>query len=257
MEVQEFQKKLSEICAFAAEKGNVLSAVEIRDFFAGMNLDTDQMLKVLQYLKVQGIAIEGMDVPQNTAKGDADTNGAASENTVRKQIPLTSEEQAYLKEYKASLNGVEFGETVISELFARMQEGNQEAKDTLTGYYLRVVADMAVEYNCEEIFLGDLIQEGTVGLLTALENPVTDNRNDEWLRGEIKHALTAAVEEQTQRKFEDDCLVAKVENLEAAIKDLTDDEDGTKSEFSVGELAIILDMDVEEIKGVLRLTGEE
>lgn len=252
MEVQEFQKKLSEMCAFAAEKGNVLNAGDIRDFFAGMNLDTDQMLKVLQYLKVQGIAIEGMEVSQSTKKEDE-----TAENTAKKQIPLTQEEQAYLKEYKASLKGVEFGEAALSEMFACMQEGSQEAKDTLTGYYLRVAADMAVEYNCEEMFLADLIQEGTVGLLSALEMPEPAKKDDAWLCGEIRKALIAAIEEQTQRKFEDDCLVAKVENLEAAIKDLTDDEDGTRSDFSVGELAIILDMDVEEIKDVLRLTGEE
>lgn len=66
-----------------------------------------------------------------------------------------------------------------------------------------------------------------------------------------------AIEEQTQRKFEDDYLVAKVEKLEAAVRELTEDEDDENSKFSVEELAIILDMDEEEIRDVLRLTGDD
>ena len=65
------------------------------------------------------------------------------------------------------------------------------------------------------------------------------------------------VREQTQKKFEDDYLVAKVEKLEAAVRELTEDDEDEKSKFSVEELAIILDMDVEEIRDVLRLTGDD
>ena len=59
------------------------------------------------------------------------------------------------------------------------------------------------------------------------------------------------------RKFEDDYLVAKVEKLEAAVRELTEDEEDESSKFSVEELAIILDMDEEEIRDVLRLTGDD
>ena len=54
-----------------------------------------------------------------------------------------------------------------------------------------------------------------------------------------------------------DYLVAKVEKLEAAVRELTEDEEDESSKFSVEELAIILDMDEEEIRDVLRLTGDD
>ena len=57
--------------------------------------------------------------------------------------------------------------------------------------------------------------------------------------------------------IEDDYLVAKVEKLEAAVRELTEDEEDESSKFSVEELAIILDMDEEEIRDVLRLTGDD
>ena len=60
---------------------------------------------------------------------------------------------------------------------------------------------------------------------------------------------------RTQQKFRDDYLVSKVENLESAVKELTDDDDTTK--FTIDELAVILDMNVDEIRDVLRLTGDD
>ena len=73
----------------------------------------------------------------------------------------------------------------------------------------------------------------------------------------MRNGCLDAIEEQTQRKFEDDYLVAKVEKLEAAVRELTEDEEDESSKFSVEELAIILDMDEEEIRDVLRLTGDD
>ena len=67
--------------------------------------------------------------------------------------------------------------------------------------------------------------------------------------------IIAAIEEQTQQKFQDDCLVTKVEKLESAVKDLTDD-DG-ENRFTIDELAVILDMNVDEIRDVLRITGDD
>ena len=66
-----------------------------------------------------------------------------------------------------------------------------------------------------------------------------------------------ACREQNQRKFEDDSLVARVEKLESAVRELSEDEEDGESAFSIGELAVILDMDVEEIRDTLRLTGDD
>ena len=81
-------------------------------------------------------------------------------------------------------------------------------------------------------------------LLTALSDPETERKDDAWLRLQLRKGIIAAIEEQTQKKFQDDCLVAKVEKLENAVKELTDD-DG-ENRFTIDELAVILDMNVDE-----------
>ena len=92
-------------------------------------------------------------------------------------------------------------------------------------------------------------------LLTALSDPETERKDDAWLRLQLRKGIIAAIEEQTQQKFQDDCLVTKVEKLESAVKDLADD-DG-ENRFTIDELAVILDMNVDEIRDILRLTGDD
>ena len=132
--------------------------------------------------------------------------------------PLTSEEEAYLKDYLAEVsNGKEVSPEMLHTLFENLADGDAIAEAALTSIYLPVAANMAADMNCTEIQLADLIQEANVVLLTA--------------------------------------LVTKVEKLESAVKDLTDD-DG-ENRFTIDELAVILDMNVDEIRDILRLTGDD
>ena len=55
-------------------------------------------------------------------------------------------------------------------------------------------------------------------LLTALSDPETERKDDAWLRLQLRKGIIAAIEEQTQQKFQDDCLVTKVEKLESAVR---------------------------------------
>ena len=168
---------------------------------------------------------------------------------------LTAEEEAYLKEYLEGLEEQEQGERSAEELFELLSKGDALAQAELSQKYLHAAAEMAVEMNCEEIFIADLIQEANISLLMALGEEEPEEKDEKWLLGRIRCGIRHAIEEQTQRKFEDDYLVAKVEKLEAAVRELTEDEEDESSKFSVEELAIILDMDEEEIRDVLRLTG--
>ena len=53
MDVIQFQEKLRNICELGKQNGNMLTHEQIREHFASTDLETSQMLKVLQYLKLQ------------------------------------------------------------------------------------------------------------------------------------------------------------------------------------------------------------
>ena len=251
MDVVQFQEKLRNICELGKQNGNMLTHEQIREHFASTDLETSQMLKVLQYLKLQGIMIEGDTAPVETEEvGETELESKGT------STPLTSEEEAYLKDYLAEVsNGKEVSPEMLHTLFENLADGDAIAEAALTSIYLPVAANMAADMNCTEIQLADLIQEANVVLLTALSDPETERKDDAWLRLQLRKGIIAAIEEQTQQKFQDDCLVTKVEKLESAVKDLTDD-DG-ENRFTIDELAVILDMNVDEIRDILRLTGDD
>ena len=249
MDIEKFQEKLAEICEIGEKNGKVLKPEQIKACFGELDLDKSQLIKILQYLKLKGISIEG-------AEGFV-ASSQAGEEEKEKKVPLTPEEEAYLKEYLEGLDEQEQSERSPEELFKLLSQGDVMAQAELSQRYLRTAAEMAVEMNCEEIFLEDLVQEANISLLMALGEEEPAQKDETWLLGRIRAGIRHAIEEQTQRKFEDDYLVAKVEKLEAAVRELTEDEDEESSKFSVEELAIILDMDEEEIRDVLRLTGDD
>lgn len=247
MEIAEFKKKLEEICALAAKNNKVISAKKLRETLQGIDLDKGQLVRLLQYLTQQGITVEGADI-------DAKGTGAETAEDERKAVPLTPEEKEYLKQYKQDLETFVPNGKTTTELFAQLLEGNEEAKAELAERYFIRTAELAAELNCEEIFLADLIQEANVSLLSALDRGKKILLDEERLFDLIREGIGNTIRQQEQMKFQDECLVAKVQKLESAVRELSEDDGETK--FTVNELAIILDMNVEEIQDILRLTGD-
>ena len=235
MNVQEFQNKLKEVQEIARQHGNALNAAEIRQVFEECDLDKSQLLGVLKYLTSQGILIEGLETAGEEAKEP-------------------EHKEAYLKNYLEELPVVD--EVDADSVFEALAAGDQRALQTLTSYYMKTAADMAVEMNIEEMQLADLIQEANLCLIQALGTAGDECRDEKWLLSEMRKGIQLVLEEQTQRKFEDDSLVARVEKLESAVRELNDGED-EKNAFTIDELAIILDMKVDEIRDILRLTGDD
>lgn len=256
MDIKLFQQKLNEICEIAEENGKQLSQQQIREHFDESDLNTSQLVKILQYLKLKGITIEGAE----EAAGASAADTVSAQNTKQEEFPgtriaLTPEEQTYLRDYIESFSPEGLDSEDLSSLFQAFADGDTAAEGELTQFYMAQAAQMAAELNCEEIYLADLIQEANLALLAALKESEPLVKDDTWMRGRIRSGILHAIEEQTQQKFRDDYLVSKVENLESAVKELTDDDDTTR--FTIDELAVILDMNVDEIRDVLRLTGDD
>ena len=92
-------------------------------------------------------------------------------------------------------------------------------------------------------------------LIAALEQgKPEDMAGHQWLEQEIRQGIRQWIAQQREQKFQDESLVEQVRKLEAAIRELSDDE---QRDYSVAELAAFLDMDEEEIRSVLSLTGDD
>ena len=95
MDIQKFQQKLTEVCELGEKNGKVLKPEQIKECFGELDLDKSQLIKILQYLKLKGISIEGAEA---IAAAPQEETEATSEQEETK-VPLTPEEEANLKEY--------------------------------------------------------------------------------------------------------------------------------------------------------------
>ena len=235
----EFINKLNGLVAVAKQQGDQITIDEVKTYFSDTGLTDEQLELVFDYLLAQKIVVKGY----------------LKMTKVEEEITYTDEEKAYLEEYLHDLQAFQ----VVSDgeketLFKELLSGNERAKDRLTEIYLREVVELAKMMYHPEIFLGDMIQEGNVGLILGL-NMLTDVASaHETIVNQVKQCMQMLIEEHTEVKNRDNKMVEKVTMLDESIQALTE-EMGRK--VSIDELAVYMGMTEEEIEDILRLMGEE
>lgn len=250
MDIKSFQKKLGDVVELARINNRRLNGELVENLFAGDGLDADQLKSVHEYLKSQGIRI----LNGEEEEVDEEELNPILFDENKEADPLSSEEEEYLKAYMDGVNPGYVSEEEREILFRRAAEGIIEAKQRLIELYLPEVVRIVRNMHRKEIFAGDMLQEGNIGLLSALEALETSDNPHEWILRSVHEAVSQSIRLQQEQSWEDDLLINRVEKLEAAVKDLTD---GSEDKFSVEELSAFLDMSVEEIRDVLRLTGDD
>lgn len=238
----EFLKKLNDLVAVVREKGNQVTVDEVRTYFSGMDLNEEQIELVFDYLLTQKVVVKGyikMDMP-------------ASEE---KQVVLTEEEEGYLKEYQKDLEAFkDVTEQERQELFIKVVNGDADAKNRIIELYLKEVVEIAKEMHHPEVFLGDLVQEGNVGLILGVEMLVDVETAHQTIAEQIRQSMQMLIEEHTELSNRDKKMVEKVALLDESIKTLTE-ELGRK--VTIDELAVYMGMTEDEIDDILKLTGED
>jgi len=238
----EFLKKLNDLVTVVREKGNQITVDEVKIYFSGMNLNEEQIELVFDYLLAQKVVVKGyikMDMP-------------VSEEA---QLLLTADEEAYLKEYQEDLKAFKaVTEQEREELFKKMINGDSNAKNQVVEIYLQDVIKIAKEMYHSEIFLGDLIQEGNVGLILGVDMVIDIETAHQTITEQIRQSILMLIEEHTELSSRDKKMVEKVSMLDENIKTLTE-ELGRK--VTIDELAVYMGMTEDEIEDILKLTGEE
>ena len=236
----EFLKKLNGLVAMAKGQGDQITIDEVRAYFADAALTEEQLELVFDYLLAQKVVVKGY---------------IKMTEAVEEKITYTEEEEAYLKEY---LNDLEaFQEEKAGEkasLFAKLIGGDASAKNRLTELYLKEVVEIAKEMYHPEIFFGDIIQEGNVGLILGMDMLADVATAHETIVNQVKQCIQMLIEEHAEVKSRDNKMVEKVTMLDESIKTLTE-ELGRK--VTIDELAVYMGMTEEEIDDILRLMGEE
>ena len=179
-EVQEqFLKTLESLKASAKAKKNTLEYDEILNAFNGIELTEDKMDMILEYLEKNHIDIlQGKspeDVPdddllleseEDILLSDNEEIGLISDVDILEGVSTEDPVRMYLKE----IGNVPLlsGEEEV-ELAKRVEQGDEEAKKKLTEANLRLVVSIAKKYVGRGMPFLDLIQEGNMGLMKAVD----------------------------------------------------------------------------------------
>ena len=206
--VDEQQKMLTimnELVELGKKKENVLELSEIEKVFAdqGMELDDDKTEKVFEYLENKGIVAM---VPESDTEDDIilDVEDEPTEEeleniemAVPDGVSLEDPVRMYLKEIgKVPLLTAE----EEKDLAMKMEAGDMEAKKRLAEANLRLVVSIAKRYVGRGMLFLDLIQEGNLGLIKAVEK--FDYRKgykfSTYATWWIRQAITRAIADQAR-----------------------------------------------------------
>ena len=251
------QEKLQELLALAKKKKNSLEYQEISEFFKDMELDADEFEKILDFLETNNIDVlrimDDDDIDDDIILDDEDEVEVEKiDLSVPDGVSIEDPVRMYLKEIgKVPLLSAE--EEI--ELAKRMELGDQEAKKRLAEANLRLVLSIAKRYVGRGMLFLDLIQEGNLGLIKAVEK--FDYRKgykfSTYATWWIRQAITRAIADQARTIRIPVHMVETINKLIRVSRQLLQE---LGREPTPEEIAAEMNMPVDRVREILKISQE-
>lgn len=291
----DFQQKLIEILELGKKKKNMLEYQEIADFFKDLNLDPEKFEMVIDYLEQNGIDVLKIsnddDVDDDIILDDEDEvevekidlsvpEGVSVEDPVRMylkeigKVPLLSADEEIelaqnmedgavatekINVLKGRIDGASEEEKAeIKEEIKTLQrdvDKGADAKKRLAEANLRLVVSIAKRYVGRGMLFLDLIQEGNLGLIKAVEkfDYKKGYKFSTYATWWIRQAITRAIADQARTIRIPVHMVETINKLIRVSRQLLQE---LGREPSPEEIAKEMNMPVERVREILKISQE-
>lgn len=257
-----FEEKLSKLLELAKSKKNVLDEKEVLDAFAGDELTPEKLDRIYDFLDKKHVDVlkmsndDDMDPDLFSEDEDADPEDEIDVEHIDLSVPegigVDDPVRMYLKEIgKVPLLSPD--EEI--ELAKKIELGDEEAKKKLAESNLRLVVSIAKRYAGRGMQLLDLIQEGNLGLIKAVEK--FDYRKgykfSTYATWWIRQAITRAIADQARTIR---IPVHMVETINRLVRTQRQLVQKLGREATPEELAKELDMPVERVREIMKISQD-
>ena len=245
-EIKTFEERKKALMKLGKEKGYI-TFEELADNLRGLEMDSDSLDELYNMFHDLGIEVVSDEVEDNDE--NADGGEVIGDLSIPKTVSINDPVRMYLKEIgKISLLSLD-DELALSE---RVTQGDEEAKNLLAESNLRLVVSIAKRYVGRNLSFLDLIQEGNMGLMKAVDKFDASKgfKFSTYATWWIRQAITRAIADQAKTIRVPVHMVETINKLKRTQRQLTLELNREPKEE---ELAEKMGLPVEKIREIIKI----
>ena len=248
--LEEREKKLIDL----GLKQGFITYEQLADELKGLDMDSDALDELYNNLVDAGVNVvssEGETEDDATGEEITDTTNV-EDLTLSKDVKINDPVRMYLKEI-GRINLLTSAEEF--EYAKRVEEGDPEAKRVLAESNLRLVVSIAKRYVGRGMLFLDLIQEGNIGLMKAVDkfDPSKGYKFSTYATWWIRQAITRAIADQARTIRVPVHMVETINKLARVQRQLTQE---LNREPTDEEIAEKLDISIEKVREVYKISQD-
>ena len=250
-EIKTIEERKQKLLALGKKQGYI-TYEQLADELKGLDIDSDTLDELYNALMEEEIDIVSEDGTDD-ATGEEITEEIPVENlTLSKDVKINDPVRMYLKEI-GRINLLTSDEEF--KYAKRAEEGDEEAKRMLAESNLRLVVSIAKRYVGRGMLFLDLIQEGNIGLMKAVDkfDPTKGYKFSTYATWWIRQAITRAIADQARTIRVPVHMVETINKLARVQRQLTQD---LNREPTDEEIAKKLGISIEKVREVYKISQD-